>query len=168
MKRLIISGFVLGIFASAAPLASAADDPYVTARILSARAANSVALAAMEDCAKRGFQVSVAVVDRFGNELAFLRHSLAGSHTITVAKYKAFTAATFQGATIDLSERLAFLKGTPKLSLVGGGVPIRVGGFMYGAVGVSGAPREKVPGDVDDACARSGIAAIQADLEFAN
>ena len=38
---------------------------------------------------------------------------------------------------------------------------------ILGAVGVSGAPRDKRPGDVDDACARDGIKAIQDDLDFA-
>ncbi|MCG6869726.1 MAG: heme-binding protein [Gammaproteobacteria bacterium] len=115
-----------------------------------------------------GFQVAVAVVDRFGNLISFLRDPLSGSHTITIAKRKAFTASSFQGATIDLADRLSFLKGTPGLSLVGGGVPIRVGGYVYGAVGVSGAPREKIPGDIDDTCAREGIASVQETLEFAD
>jgi uncharacterized protein GlcG (DUF336 family) len=112
--------------------------------------------------------VAVAVVDRFGNLISFLRDPLSGSHTITIAKRKAFTASSFQGATIDLADRLSFLKGTPGLSLVGGGVPIRVGGYVYGAVGVSGAPREKIPGDIDDTCAREGIASVQETLEFAD
>ena len=70
-------------------------------------------------------------------------------------------------ATIELADRLSFLKGTPRISLVGGGVPIRIAGYMYGAVGISGAPAEKTPGDVDDECARAGVDAVKEALEFA-
>lgn len=143
-------------------------EPYVQARILTFEAANRVAVAAARQCQGLGHQVAVAVVDRYGNLLAFARDPFAGAHTITIAEYKAYTAATFQGATIELPERLQFLKGTPKLSLVGGGVPIQVGGYMYGAVGVSGAPRRSKPGDVDHLCAVAGVSAIQEELEFAS
>ena len=144
----------------------AADEPYVTTRALTVSVAVKIVSTAEATCKKKGYQVSVAVVDRYGNLLAFARDPLAGAHTITIAQYKAYTAATFQGATIDLATRLQFLKGTPKLALVGGGVPIKLAGYMYGAVGVSGAPREKIPGDVDHACALAGIDAVREAIEF--
>ena len=147
-------------------VSQAKDPTYVSARFLNAPVALKIASVAEAACKKRGYQVAVAVVDRYGNLLAFARHPLAGAHTITIAQHKAYTAATFQGATIDLTERLAFLKGTPKLSLVGGGVPVKLSGYMYGAVGVSGAPREKIPGDVDHACANAGIEAVREEIEF--
>jgi len=140
--------------------------PFISARFLTAPIAVKIASASESACRKKGYQVSVAVVDRYGNLLAFARDPLAGAHTITISKYKANTAATFQGATIDLTKRLAFLKGTPKLSLVGGGVPVKLGGYMYGAVGVSGAPGKKIPGDVDHACALAGIEAVREAIEF--
>lgn len=149
------------------PAAGAAEAPTVTTRTLSAAMANKVAAATEKDCAKRGFQVAVAVTDRYGNLLAFLRNPLAGAHTINIAGDKAYTAATFQSATLGLDKRLGFLRGTPRVILVGGGVPIRSGGYMYGAVGVSGASGEKHPGDMDDACAKAGIQAIQETLDFA-
>lgn len=145
----------------------AEDEAFVTTRVLTASSANQIAVAAEEYCKKKGYQVSVAVVDRYGNLLAFMRNPLSGAHTIGVAQDKAYTSASFQGATIELANQLDFLKGTPRVSLVGGGVPVRVGGYMYGAVGISGAPREKVPGDVDDECARAGIDAVKDALEFA-
>ncbi|WP_455365894.1 GlcG/HbpS family heme-binding protein [Kaarinaea lacus] len=145
----------------------AEDEVFVTTRMLTASTANQIAVAAEEHCKKKGYQVSVAVVDRYGNLLAFVRNPLSGAHTIGVAQDKAYTSASFQGATIELANQLEFLKGTPRVSLVGGGVPVRVGGYMYGAVGISGAPREKVPGDVDDECARAGIDAAKDALEFA-
>ncbi|GMQ97100.1 MAG: heme-binding protein [Gammaproteobacteria bacterium] len=166
-RRLMLGlGFVLSVVGIS--VAGADDKVFVNTRALSAVMASRVAAATEQACAKRGYQVAVAVTDRYGNLLAFLRNPLAGAHTITIAKYKAYTAATFQLATLGLDQRLGFLKGMPKLSLTGGGVPIRAAGFMYGAVGVSGAPREKQPGDVDDVCAREGIKAIQEDLDFSS
>ena len=145
----------------------AKEQSFANIRILSATLAMQVAQVAASTCKKKGYQVAVAVVDRYGNLLAFSRDPLAGAHTITIAQHKAYTAATFQGATIDLANRLQFLKGTPKLSLVGGGVPVKLAGFMYGAVGVSGAPRKKIAGDVDHACAIAGIDAVREEIEFA-
>ena len=159
--------FSITLFAGMeASAAGAEDPPFVTARILSLESANQVALGAARACRRQGYQVAVAVTDRYGNLLAFVRDPLAGAHTITIARHKAYTAATFQGATLELADRLKFLKGTPQVSLVGGGVPVRIGGYIYGAVGVSGAPQKKIPGDVDDACARAGIAAVEEVLEF--
>ncbi|MGD8743648.1 MAG: heme-binding protein [Granulosicoccaceae bacterium] len=163
MSRLIF----LFVFCMLVPLAQAAEEAFVSTRTLNTALVSQLTAATEQACAKRGYQVAVAVTDRYGNLLGFLRNPLAGAHTITVAEYKAYTAATFQSATLGLAERMSFLRGTPKISLVGGGVPIRSGGFMYGAVGVSGAPRDKQPGDIDDACAREGIKAIEEELEFA-
>jgi uncharacterized protein GlcG (DUF336 family) len=170
MHNILPVVLVVAVFSvSSIQAVSAADEPapFVSARFLTSPIAVKIASATEVACKKKGYQVSVAVVDRYGNLQAFARDPLAGAHTITIAKYKAYTAATFQGATIDLTQRLAFLKGTPKLSLVGGGVPVKLGGYMYGAVGVSGAPREKIPGDIDHACALAGIEAVRETIEFA-
>lgn len=157
----LVCGFAL--FSEAA---LADSKSFVTTRLLSAATANKIATATEQACRQKGYQVAVAVVDRFGNLLAFMRDPLAGAHTIGVAQDKAYTAATFQGDTLGLARRLEFLKGTPRLSLVGGGVPVQVAGFMYGAVGVSGATAEKQPGDTDHACALAGIEAVKEELEF--
>jgi len=148
-------------------LGHAEDKAFVNTRALTASVAATVATVAEQACQKKGFQVAVAVVDRYGNLLAFVRDPLSGGHTINVAQDKAYTAASFQSDTITLASRIAFLKGTPRLSLVGGGVPIRIAGKMYGAVGVSGATGEKQPGDTDHACAVAGIDAVREALEFA-
>lgn len=164
IKYILIAGLIT---VSSIHTSYAENEPYVTARFLTAPVAQKIAAVTEATCQKKGYQVSVAVVDRFGNLLAFVRNPLSGAHTIGIAQDKAYTAATFQGATIDLSKRLDFLKGTPRLSLVGGGVPIKLAGYMYGAVGVSGAPRKKIPGDVDHDCANAGIEAVREVIEFA-
>ena len=59
------------------------------------------------------------------------------------------------------------LKHAPGVLLVGGGIPVRIGGHMYGAIGVSGAPAKKRTGDIDHACAQKGIDTIKEAIEFA-
>ena len=110
--------------------------------------------------------MAVSVVDRNGNILAMVRDPLAGTHTLEVSRQKAYTAATFQTATTEMKNFDA-LRFAPEVLLVGGGVPIKVGGHFYGAVGVSGAPAKKITGDVDEECALAGIETISEALEFA-
>jgi uncharacterized protein GlcG (DUF336 family) len=143
-----------------------AEEPVqVTIRSLSAPIASQLANAAYADCTARGFQVAVAVVARDGSLLAFVRNPLAGPHTIEVSQRKAYTSATFKAPTTQLMGR-EFMRDIPGALLIGGGLPINVGGYFYGAVGVSGAPTEKKPGDVDDACAEAGIQAVSEDIEM--
>ena len=144
------------------------NEPYITARIITHKMAQIITSEAEKECARRGYQVSVAVVDRYGNLISFVRHPFAGAHTIQLAQDKAYTSSTFQGDTIDLATQIEFLKGTPRVSLVGGGVPIKIGGYMYGSVGVSGAPAEKIPGDIDHDCAMAGINIVREEIEFGN
>jgi uncharacterized protein GlcG (DUF336 family) len=139
---------------------------FVTTRTLAFETANQLALEAAQACRKQGYQVAVSVVDRNGNALAMLRDPLAGAHTLEVSRQKAYTAATFQTATAEMKNFDA-LRFAPQVLLVGGGVPIKVGGHFYGAVGVSGAPAKKITGDVGEECALAGIAAISDALEFA-
>jgi len=163
-KTIACTCLALFIMSSGPSLADSKS--FVSARILSAATANKIASVTEQACKQKGYQVAVAVVDRFGNLLAFVRDPLAGAHTIGLAQDKAYTAATFQADTLSLATRLQSLKGTPRLSLVGGGVPVSVAGFMYGAVGVSGATAQKQPGDTDHACALAGIEAVKEELEF--
>lgn len=141
---------------------------YVTTRALAPALSQQAVAAALDDCAARGYQVTVALVGRDGNLLAFTRHPLAGPHTIEVAERKAWTANTFRTDTSALMARETnpFMRDIPGALLIGGGVPINVGGHIYGAIGVSGAPAQKSPGDVDHDCAVAGIAAISDTLQL--
>jgi len=168
MKRAAIHFSILLGAAMVTMQALAETTPYQRIRALNMESANKVAMAAARDCSKKGYQVSVAVTDRYGNLVAFVRSPLSGKHTIGVAQNKAYTAATLQGSTEQLGSRVQQLKGVHRISLTGGGLAIRAGGIMYGAIGVSGAPGKKTPGDVDDACARAGISAILDELELAD
>jgi uncharacterized protein GlcG (DUF336 family) len=159
---------VVGLGAACAGSAWCAEPLVVTYPTLATGAALSAAQAALAQCRKDGYVVSVAVVDRAGVPLALLRDNLAGRHTPDTAIGKAATAASFRMDTRELAEGTQAGKSTsgirfvPGVIAVGGGVPIQAKGQLVGAIGVSGAPG----GDADHACARAGVAAIQDALEL--
>jgi uncharacterized protein GlcG (DUF336 family) len=159
--------FCLAMTAQSMIQANAAEVT-VTMKSLSAQTANSLALGAFDECSKRGYHVSAAVVGRDGHLLSFIRSPLAGPHTVDVATAKAYTAASFQTPTTTMMQNMKELAFSPRVLLVGGGLPINIGGHFYGGVGVSGAPFEKVLGDIDEACAKAGIDAVREDIEFAD
>jgi len=64
---------------------AAAQEALVTYKSLSPELAQDLAKATLADCRKRGFQVTVAVVDRFGVTQVLLRDRFAGPHTVSTA-----------------------------------------------------------------------------------
>ena len=88
-----------------APLLSApvrAEENLVTFKSMSVDLALALARAALADCQKHGYQVSVAVVDRFGVTQVLLRDRFAGAHTVPTATGKAWTAVSFRTNTSEL------------------------------------------------------------------
>jgi len=147
---------------------AAAQDATVTYKSMSPELALDLARATLADCQKRGYQVAVAVVDRFGTPQVMLRDQFAGPHTPTTASGKAWTAATFRTSTTELNAisqpgmMQAGLRNLPNVVIIGGGIVVEASGSLIGAVGVSGAPG----GDADEACAKAGLAAIKDKLDF--
>ena len=149
------------------PNVQADEKAYLTTRVLSAKLAQQAAASAYERCYSQGYQVAVAVVDRSGTLMAFIRDPLAGPHTVEVSQRKAYTSATYQTPTSAMMARDE-IKFSPGVLLLGGGLPIRVAGHFYGAIAVSGAPAKKISGDVDEACAQAGLDTIVEAMEFAD
>ena len=144
------------------PLLYAADElpPTLSIRLLTTGITQKMVSAAVADCARRGYQVSAAVVDRNGNLAAFLRHPSAGPHTVKVSQRKAFSSATLQASTSEMSHR-PDLNFAPDILLIVGGVPIKFAGHFYGGAAVAGAPPE-----VDEKCALTGISAVSDIMDF--
>ena len=145
-----------------------AQDALVTYKSISPDVALELAQAALTECRKRGYQVAVAVTDRFGVTQVVLRDRFAGPHTVNTAIGKAWTAVTFRTNTTDLvgvtepGMPQAGLRALPGAVVLGGGLTVEAGGSTVGGVGVSGAPG----GDADDACAKAGVEAVRDKLEF--
>ncbi|WOH65542.1 heme-binding protein [Bradyrhizobium sp. BWA-3-5] len=148
--------------------AGRAQEATVSYKALSPELALDLARATMADCQKRGYQVSVAVVDRFGVTQVLLRDRYAGPHTVTTASGKAWTAASFRTSTTELiaisqpGMMQAGIRHLPGAVILGGGLTVESAGSLLGAVGVSGAPG----GEADEACAKAGIDAVRDRLDF--
>ena len=161
MKRAVLS---CAFFAAAAHGA----DATFTVKILAPETALKAAQAALKSCRDRGFQATVAVVDRMGVVQVLLRDRFAGPHTPDMATAKAYTAASFRTNTTELAQATqpgrpaSGIRHRPGIAAVGGGMMIEAGGSLLGAIGVSGAPGARE----DDACAAAGIAAIREEIEL--
>ena len=79
------------------------QESLVTYKSLSTELALDLARAALADCQRRGYQVAVAVVDRFGITQVMLRDRFAGPHTPATASGKAWTAVSFRTNTTELN-----------------------------------------------------------------
>ena len=149
-------------------LPARAQDGLVTYKSLSPEVALDLARAALASCRERGFQVAVAVVDRFGVTQVVLRDRFAGAHTVPTATGKAWTAVTFRTNTNELvgmsqpGMPQAGIRALHGVVVLGGGMILEAGGSLVGGVGVSGAPG----GEADEACAKAGIEAVRDRIEF--
>ena len=168
MKTLILTAS-LAALASACCLGSAwAQTATHSVRVLTPEAATKATQAALASCRQQGYQVAVAVVDRFGVAQAMVRDRYAGPHTPDTATNKAWTAVSFRSNTSELAKSTqagqpsSGIRQVPRFVGLGGGMLIEAAGSIVGAIGVSGAPN----GDLDDACAKAGIAAIRDDIEL--
>ncbi|MCP9452653.1 MAG: heme-binding protein [Nitrospira sp.] len=133
--------------------------------VLSLSLANKAIAAAIESCKKDGYRVSVSVVDRSGVLRAMGRADGAGPHTVDSSRKKAYTAASVRRPTTELADLISknpALQGlrdmNQEILILGGGLPIEIGGEVVGGIGVGGAPGAHL----DDACAQSGLDAIGA------
>lgn len=128
-------------------------------------AAALAARASVEHALSLGVNVCVAVVDRSGLLMAFLRMPGAPLHSTDIATDKAYTAASFGVPTGVLGQALsqhslAVQSGVPlqaRVVLFGGGLALKRGEICIGAIGVSGASE-----DQDIACAERGRDALEA------
>lgn len=152
------------------PVASAAGSEYpltVNIRQLSFDTALRIGKAAIDKCRKDGVQISVTIVDRGGHVQVVMRDTLAMDVSTPISQKKAYTAMVFNSPTSTMTDRFPGAYGVPKmdnLMVSAGGIPINIGGTIYGGIGVSGAPS----GLTDEGCAQAGLDAVKDDLEMQN
>ena len=156
----------LAAAAAAITIAGTAQAQVLTERNISVAVAQTIAAAALQACAARNMNVTVTVVDRAGVTRVVLRGDRAGPHTVEASFRKAWTSASTRNLTGAMAQATVDNPGArnlvniPGFLLLGGGVPVRVGDEVIGAVGVGGAPS----GQIDEECANAGIQAAQAQL----
>jgi uncharacterized protein GlcG (DUF336 family) len=137
-----------------------AQDGLPTQKILTLEVAQTIAQDAIARCRADGFKVSVTVVDSANILKAFLRDDGAPMATVEVGRMKTNSVMAFgrpSGPPANLPAGTpappAILPGTINAM---GGVPIKVGDQLIGAVSVSGAPG----GDKDAACANAALSKV--------
>lgn len=136
-------------------------------KTVSLELARDLAQAAVDSCRASGYQVTAIVVNRSGDAQAMLRDSMAPRYTMQIAREKAeavilsgVASGEFRRNRQDIRMEMNHVQG---ILVLEGGLPIRAGGSLLGALGVSGAPG----GDKDEACAQAALSKLQERLEFA-
>ena len=148
---------LLGAIAVAGLLSSSAQAQLAVEKSLTLAMAEAIANGAMESCKAMGYKVSVAVLDRDGLTMVMLRGDGSGLHTPEGAERKAYTARTFRAPSAAFLKRMQndpaahASEGYARVLALPGGLPIKVGDDVVGAVGVSGSPGK------DDDCGQAGI-----------
>ncbi len=157
--------FMIAALLTLLPAVAPAADELPKESVLPAGMAGKAIQASLEACKKDGYKVSVSVVDRAGVLRAMVRADGAGPHTIDSSRKKAYTAASLRRPTTELAELInkvptlqALREMNEQVLILGGGLPIEIGGEVVGGIGVGGAPGAHL----DDACAQAGLDAIGA------
>ncbi|MFI5018606.1 MAG: heme-binding protein [Dongiales bacterium] len=145
-----------GIVGAGAPVAA---ETLITHRIPAALALEAVG-EAVAACAKQGYAETAVLVDADGVRQALLRGDGTGVHSLDSAFSKAYTSATLKANTLVVIEHtkedpmmVPSIAKLPNMILNGGGVVIKLGDEVIGAIGAAGAPG----GELDEACAKAGL-----------
>ena len=131
----------------------------LTQKNISLTEANALASAAIQACSAKNYQVSVPVVDRAGVVKAVQRTDNAGPHTVKASEMKAFTALSTKNASGKVMESAQSnagaqnMRDVPGFLLLAGGLPVKEGDEVIGAIGIGGAPG----GQLDEACAQQAL-----------
>jgi uncharacterized protein GlcG (DUF336 family) len=155
-----ISSSLTLIAAAALATCAYADDGLPTQKMLTLDVAQTIAQDAVAQCRANGYKVTVTVVDSANILKAFLRDDGASMATVEVGRMKANSVMAF-GRPSGPPANLPPGTPAPPPVLPGtinavGGVPIKVGDQLIGAVSVSGAPG----GEKDAACANAALAKV--------
>jgi uncharacterized protein GlcG (DUF336 family) len=126
--------------------------------------ARRIIAAAEKKAAEIGQPMNIAVADAGGNLVAHVRMDGAWLGSIDISIKKAWTARAFDIATKDLAEHSQsgeqffgiHASNNGKVMVFAGGIPLKKGETIVGAVGVSGGS-----GEQDHAVAEAGAAALE-------
>ena len=171
----VAAGPVIAVFGLSGWANGVPAQTLVTHRIPAMLAMEAVE-AAVDSCTKQGYGVTATVIDADAQRIAMLRGDTAGVHTFEASWGKAYTAVGFAplfklDSGGEVAERVAQQYSATKLGAIGalpfqppegmifraGGLTIKLGDEVIGAIGVGGAPTAQA----DEACARAGLDKIR-------
>ncbi len=151
-----------GALAAQPAAAAALPDKVLQQPNVSLALANELVNATLAACQAEGRSAVAVVVDRGGNLIALQRGDSVGPHNTEAAVRKAFTALSTKSLTRQLATNARAnpdsqnLNTVGSLLLIGGGVPLRIGADVIGALGVGGAGGAAQ----DEGCALQAIAKV--------
>ena len=130
---------------------------------------------ALDTCKASGYQVTVTVMDPDLSTRVVLRGDGAGDRTVEIGRRKAYTVIKTGMSSGDFGKTLPAsappapptpgagpppmpgpINGDANLISWAGGLPVKAGGKVIGAMSASGAPG----GEKDEACVTAGLAKI--------
>ena len=158
-----IDKWIILVTALASLPCAANGQTLVTERSISVNAALDMASAALEACRKHGSVVTITVLDRADRTVVIVRDDGASPHSVEHSLRKAHTALTYDMPSSEYGKRAAAGSGSAgplhlaNITTAAGGLPIRSGTTLVGAIGISGTPGAKGGGAADEACAQAGI-----------
>jgi uncharacterized protein GlcG (DUF336 family) len=125
--------------------------------------ARRIIAAAEKKAEEIGQPMNIAVADAGGNLVAHVRMDNAWMGSIDISINKAFTARAFDITTKDLAENAQsgdqffgiHVSNRGRVMIFAGGIPLKKGGKVIGAIGVSGGS-----GEQDHAVAEAGAAVV--------
>lgn len=126
--------------------------------------AKTIIVAAEKKAAEIGQPMNIAVADCGGNLIAHVRMDNAWLGSIDISIKKAYTSRAFDIATKDLAAHSQsgnqffgiHASNNGKIMIFAGGIPLKRGGKIVGAIGVSGGS-----GEQDHSVAEAGAAAFK-------
>jgi len=133
---------------------------------LSTEAALQLAQSALAFCRKEGHKVSITVLDNTGRVKVSIRDDHSSPHSYEHSLRKAYTALTYNMPSGEYGKRAAASPGAigpqllPNITTAAGGLPVRAGQTLVGAVGVSGTPGAGGGGEADAKCGQAGIDSV--------
>jgi len=130
---------------------------------ISLERAHQIVMAARKKAEEIGVPMNIAVVDAGNNLTAFIRMDNAWLGSIDIAQSKAFSARAFDMSTKDLGAESQAGKSlfginasnNGRIIIFAGGIPLKEGEKVVGAIGVSGGSVEQ-----DQEVAEAGVAAF--------
>lgn len=170
MSKSILFITVLALTSTAAiaqtPAANQAPAP--AARGPSLELAQQAAKVAVDTCTAKDQKIAVSVIDSAGVLKVLLASDGAAARGVQSSTNKAITALTFKAASSQLGEQVKTdqaladkIAANPNYNTRAGGVLLKVGDEIVGAIGVGGARGS----ENDEACALAGLAKIQSRLK---
>ena len=171
LAALVVSAAMMAAALIVGRSTALAESGLLSQKAISIDMALTMAQAAIAKCRVQGYKCGVTVLDATGNVKISYADDGAQLHRMDTSRKKAYTALVYRRPSREVVEGWAKKAKSAEMPLeegtipsppiegtiaMGGGLPIKVGNDVIGAISISGAPGWPK----DEECAAAGIAAV--------